>query len=341
MIRFQCDYAETAHPQILRYLAERATEQNCTYCMDKYILSATKRIRELCAMPDLDVVFLNGGTATNVLAISAFLRNPFEAAICASTGHINVHETGAIEYTGHKVIDVPTGPDGKLTPELIAPVLGAHHSEHMVVPKLVYISQSTEVGTLYSKADLTALSKFCRENELYLYLDGARLAVALTAEENDLTLADIAALTDAFYIGGTKNGLLNGEALVMKDPAVKDHIRWFIKQKGFMMAKGFVVGMQFDYALSGGLFFEMAKNANRQAQKIVAAAKKGGCEFYAKPQSNQIFLILPDEAAEELAGLTGCDIQEKLADGKTAVRLVTSWATTDEAAEELCRWLTK
>lgn len=341
MVRFQCDYAETAHPQILKFLADRATEQNCTYCMDKYGESATAKIRELCEDQSLDVVFLNGGTATNVLAISAFLRNPFEAAICAGTGHINVHETGAIEYAGHKVIDVPAGESGKLTPKLIAPVLHFHHSEHMVVPKLVYISQSTEVGTIYSKAELAALSAFCRENGLYLYLDGARIASALTAPENDLTLSDIAALTDAFYIGGTKNGLLNGEALVMRNPAVKDQIRWYIKQKGFMMAKGFVVGMQFDYALSTGLFFEMAKHANAEAQKIVEAIREGGFGFYAKPQTNQIFAILPDEKAEELSELTGCDIQEKLPDGKTAVRLVTSWATTDEAAEELCRWFTK
>ena len=341
MFRFECDYSECAHPLILKYLAAHAGEQNCTYCTDIYAEKMTKTIRELCKAPEAQLVFLNGGTATNVLAIDAFLRRPFEAAVCAATGHINVHETGAVEYSGHKVIAVSCGADGKLTPELILPVLKKHESEHMVVPKLVYISQSTEVGTIYSKAELTALSDFCHEHGLYLYLDGARIASALTAAENDLTLADIAALTDAFYIGGTKNGLLQGEILVMLNPDIKDQIRWYIKQKGFMLAKGFVVSMQFDYAFSTGLFFEMAKHANAMAEKIRAAVESAGYSFYAKPQTNQLFVILPDVLAEEVCEKFAAKVEARLPDGKTAVRFVTSWATAEEGVRSLCEWFAK
>lgn len=341
MYRFECDYSECAHPLILKYLAAHAGEQNCTYCTDIYAEKMTETLRELCKVPDLEIAFLNGGTATNVLAIDAFLRNPFEAAVCASTGHINVHETGAIEYSGHKVIAVPVDTNGKLTPDAILPVLKKHESEHMVIPKLVYVSQSTEMGTIYSKTELTALSEFCHEHGLYLYLDGARLGSALTAPENDLTLADIAALTDAFYIGGTKNGLLQGELLVMLNPAIKDHIRWFIKQRGFMLAKGFVVSMQFDYAFSTGLFFDMAKHANAMAKKIKEAAEKAGYYFYAEPQTNQIFVILPDEYAADVCEKFAVRSETKLDGDKTAVRFVTSWATVEEGVDALCDWFAK
>ncbi len=341
MFSFKNDYSEGAHPHILLSLASRCSETNCPYGTDSHSAAAADMIRGLCKAPNAEVAFLSGGTATNVLAISAFLRNNYEAAICAATGHINVHETGAIENSGHKVIGVPAG-EGKLTPELVQRVLDTHSSEHMVEPKLVYISQSTELGTIYSKAELASLSDFCRSRGLYLYLDGARLGSALMAKENDLSLEDIAALTDAFYIGGTKNGLLFGEALVMLNEEMRDHYRYIIKQKGYMLAKGYVVGTMFEAALKDGLFFRMAMHENEAASKIADAVRSTGFEFYAKPQTNQIFVTLPDALADELVEEFGCNIEARLEGGNSAVRLVTSWATDDRAVEAVSEWfLTK
>ena len=340
MYSFKNDYSEGAHPDILKALCAFSGEQNAAYGTDKHSAAAADMIRGLC-QSDSGVVFVGGGTPTNVLAVCALLRNPYEAAVCASSGHINVHETGAIEYSGHKVIEVPAGPDGKLTTAGVADVLRRHASEHMVVPKLVYISQTTETGTLYSKAELSALSAFCRENNLYLYVDGARLGSALMAEENDVSLADLAALCDAFCIGGTKNGLLLGEALVMQNREMQDHLRWIIKQKGFMLAKGFVVGIQFEEALRDGLYFEMAKHANAAAAKIAEAVEQSGFEFYAKPQSNQLFIILPPELAAEAHEKYSCNIDQTLPDGRAVIRIVTSWATTDEAVEDFSAWMIK
>ncbi len=341
MYSFKNDYSEGAHPDILKALCACGAEQNAAYGTDKHSAAAADMIRSFCQSPDSGVVFVGGGTPTNVLAVSALLRNSYEAAICADSGHINVHETGAIEYSGHKVIEVPAGPDGKLSAEGVADVLCRHASEHMVVPKLVYISQTTETGTLYSKAELSALSCFCRENGLYLYVDGARLGSALMAEENDVSLADLAALCDAFCIGGTKNGLLLGEALVMQNKDMQEHLRWIIKQHGFMLAKGFVVGIQFEEALRDGLYFDMAKHANEAAAKIAEAVTQSGFEFYAKPQSNQLFVILPPELAAEAHEKYNCNIDRTLADGRAVIRIVTSWATTDEAVEDFSAWMIK
>lgn len=341
MYSFKNDYSEGAHPDIIKALSSCAGESNCAYGEDKHSSSAADMIRGLCSAPEAYVAFLNGGTATNALAISALLTRPYEAAVCAVTGHINVHETGAIEYTGHKVIEVPSCANGKLTPELIAPVLGWYQSEHMVIPKLVYISQSTELGTIYTKAELTALSAFCRENGLYLYMDGARIGSALMAEENDLSLSDIAGLVDAFYIGGTKNGLLMGEALVCINKEMTENIRWLIKQRGYMLAKGFVVGEQFEAALRDGLFFEMAKHENDAAAKIAEAVRQSGFEFYAKPQTNQLFVPLPDKYADELHNEFDCNIETRLDGGYSAVRIVTSWATGDDAVNAISTWFVK
>ena len=341
MYSFKNDYSEGAHPDILKALCACGAEQNAAYGTDKHSAAAADMIRSFCQSPDSGVVFVGGGTPTNVLAVSALLRNSYEAAICADSGHINVHETGAIEYSGHKVIEVPAGPDGKLSAEGVADVLCRHASEHMVVPKLVYISQTTETGTLYSKAELSALSCFCRENGLYLYVDGARLGSALMADENDVSLADLAALCDAFCIGGTKNGLLLGEALVMQNKDMQEHLRWIIKQHGFMLAKGFVVGIQFEEALRDGLYFDMAKHANEAAAKIAEAVTQSGFEFYAKPQSNQLFVILPPELAAEAHEKYNCNIDRTLADGRAVIRIVTSWATTDEAVEDFSAWMIK
>ena len=338
---FRNDYSEAAHPQIIKKLLELSYETNTPYGMDRHSEAAANLLRELCGRPDAEVAFTPGGTATNVLAISAFLRNTYEAVICADTGHINVHETGSIEYAGRKTICIPVGVDGKLSPELIDPVFKGFESEHMVVPKLVYISQSTELGTIYSKAELTALSEYCRANGLYLFIDGARLGSALMAKCNDVTLRDIGELTDGFYLGGTKNGLLFGEALVLTDPAVSEHLRWLIKQRGFMLAKGFVVGAMFEEALSSGLYFEMSKYENECAEKIVEAIKQAGFDLYCEFQTNQIFVLLPEEMGQELSDTYGCFIQARLPDGRWAVRIVTSCATTEAAIADLSAWFIK
>ena len=341
MYSFKNDYSEGAHPDILKALSTCSGEQNAAYGTDKHSAAAADMIRELCSSPKSGVAFAGGGTPANILAICALLRNPYEAAVCASTGHINVHETGALEYAGHKIIEVPAKADGKLTPAGIESVLKTHASEHMVVPKLVYISQTTENGTIYSKAELSALCDCCRKNGLFLYVDGARLGSALMAEENDVSLADLAAMTDAFCMGGTKNGLLLGEALVMQNEEMQDHLRWIMKQKGFMLAKGFVVGIQFEEALRDGLFFDMAKHANEAAEKIAEAVEQSGFEFFAKPQSNQLFVILPPELAEEAHEKFCCNIDRLLEDGRAVIRIVTSWATTEKAVEEISAWLIK
>lgn len=338
---FRNDYSESAHPQIIEKILKLAYETNTPYGEDRHSKAAANKIRELCGTPDATVAFTAGGTATNVLAISAFLRNSYEAVICADTGHINVHETGSIEYSGRKAITIPVGVDGKLSPEIIEPVFRVFESEHMVVPKLVYISQSTELGTIYSKAEITALSEYCHKNGMGLFVDGARLASALMAPENDVTLKDLGELTDGFYLGGTKNGLLFGEALVLTNPVVADHLRWLIKQRGFMLAKGFVVGAMFEEALESGLYFEMAKYANNCAARIVEAIKQAGFELYCEFQTNQIFVLVPGELGQELSDTYGCFIQARLPDGNWAVRIVTSCATTEDAIADLSEWFIK
>jgi threonine aldolase len=275
-------------------------EQDEGYGLDRHSNAAAESIRSLLGVSeeDVDVHLLCGGTQTNLIAISAFLR-PHEAVIAAETAHICVHETGAIEATGHKILTVPT-PDGKLRPGEIQKVLDIHEDEHMVKPRLVKISNSTEIGTVYKKRELEDLRSFCLDNKLLLYVDGARMGSAMTAEGNDLTLADMNRLTDAFYIGGTKNGALLGEALVISNDALKEDFRYHIKQKGGLLAKGRALGVQFEELFRDNLFFELAKHANAMAQIIVSNLKKRGCDFLTDSPSNQIFPILPDELIEKL-----------------------------------------
>lgn len=325
------DYSEGAHPRLLQALASASTEQNAGYGLDRHSLRAAELIRARLGGIDADVHFLSGGTQVNLLAISSFLR-PHQAAIAAHTGHIATHETGAIEATGHKVLTVAAD-DGKLSPALVAPVLREHGDEHMVQPKLVYASDSTEVGTIYSRAELQALSRFCREHGLLLYLDGARLGAALTAEGNDLALADIAASCDAFYIGGTKNGALAGEALVVCNPALKADLRYQIKQRGAMLAKGMFLGAQFEALFEGELFFELARHANAMAARLREALSEQGIAFLADSPTNQLFPILPAAVVESLEARYGFHRWQALPDGHVAIRLVASWATKPEAVE--------
>lgn len=338
MHSFKNDYTETAHPRILQALMDTNMEQDEGYGLDRHSMAAAESIRSRLGdnPKGVDIHFLCGGTQTNLTAISAFLR-PHEAAVAAETAHICVHETGSIEATGHKILTVPTT-DGKLRPEGIQKVLDLHpNDEHMVKPRLVKISNSTEIGPVYKKRELEDLSRFCREKKLLLYVDGARMGSALTTEGNDLTLADMRRLTDAFYIGGTKNGALLGEALVISNDALKEDFRYHIKQKGGMLAKGRVLGIQFEELFRDDLFFELAKNANAMAQLIVRELRKGGYEFLTDSPSNQIFPILPNDLIAKLQKNWAFYVWQKMDEKRSAIRIVTSWATKEEVVREFLK----
>lgn len=335
MISFMNDYSECAHPRIMKMLMEANYEQNAGYGEDIHSEKAREYIKEHLQNKDVDIHFIPGGTQTNLLVISSFLR-PHQCVIAAATGHINVHETGAIEATGHKVIGIPVK-DGKLTPDAVRQALDYHTDEHMVQPKMVYISDNTEVGTVYTKAELNALHDICRKNELLLYMDGARLASALTSRENDMELNDIAELTDVFYIGGTKNGALLGEALVICNQDLKEDFRYLMKQRGAMMAKGFVIGMQFEALFQDRLFYELGQYANQRAEKIADTLITKGYSFYMPPCSNQLFPILSKEKITQLSEKYQFIVMDEIDEDHNVIRLVTSWATTKESVEELCR----
>lgn len=334
MYSFRNDYSEGAHPRVLQALAETNLEQTRGYGLDPRCEAAGALIRRLCAAPDAAVHFLVGGTQTNLLVINAFLRS-YEAVIAAHTGHVNVHETGAVEATGHKVCTA-FAPDGKLTPALVESVLSAHGDEHMVLPRMVYISNTTEVGTVYSRAELAALRRCCEAHGLYLFLDGARLGSALTTPGSDLTLADIAAMTDAFYIGGTKNGALFGEALVLPHP--DPHFRWHMKQRGAMLAKGRLLGIQFQALLEDGLYFDIARHANEMAFRLRDGVAALGYPFPVASISNQQFPVLPNSVIRRLEDM-GYEFEtDRPVDGEhTCVRFVTSWATPERAVDQFLR----
>lgn len=338
MYSFRDDYSECACPEVIKAITEKAYEQNISYGEDKYCEKAAHSILAL-AKREGTVAFLAGGTQTNLIAIASVLR-PYQSAIAATTGHINVHETGSVEATGHKVCTVPAE-NGKLTPELVDKVVKEHSGEHMVAPKLVYISNSTELGTVYTKAELTALRKYCDEHNLYLYLDGARLGAALTCNENDMTMADIAALTDAFYIGGTKNGALFGEALVIFNPDMAKDFRFMMKQRGALTAKGYILGIQFDALFNDGensCWFKYARHENEAAETIAKAIKEAGYGFYVPPVTNQLFPIMPKEKADKLMEEFPYHPEKTLPNGDIVVRLVTSWSITEEAVKDICKW---
>jgi len=332
MYSFRNDYSEGAHPKILEALMKASLEQSETYGKDRHSLHAAELIRNELGRSDVDIHFLAGGTQTNLVAISAFLR-PHEAAVSAVSGHINVHETGSIEATGHKVV-AAASKDGKLTPKLVKSVLDEHTDEHMVKPKLVYLSDSTEIGTIYTKSELTALSEFCKANRLYLYLDGARLGSALTARGNDLTLRDLAQLTDAFYIGGTKNGALLGEALVICNPVLKEDFRYLLKQRGAILAKGMVLGVQFEELFQNHLYFELAEHANEMAGRIRKTMIDEGFDFLTSSPTNQLFPIMSNSLIEDLCEKYEFELWCKLDDFTSVIRIVTSWATPESAVED-------
>jgi threonine aldolase len=332
---FKNDYSEGAHPRILNTLLETNMEQLEGYEEDIYTKKAINLLKEKIKREDIDIHLIPGGTQTNLIAISAFLR-PYEAAIAVDTGHIFVHETGAIEATGHKVIPVK-GVEGKITTSAIKKVLDVHTDEHMVKPKLVYISNSTEIGTIYTKNELKEISNFCKENNLILYIDGARLGSALTSEENNLTLSDLANFSDAFYIGGTKNGALIGEALVICKDSLKEDFRFHIKQKGAMLAKGRILGIQFLELFKDNLFFDLAKHANNMAKILKNGIYESGYLFLTNSSSNQLFPIFPNELIKKLEEKYSFSIWEKIDEENSAIRLVTSWATKEENVLEFIK----
>lgn len=323
MYSFKNDYSELVHEDILNLIIKYQKEQNNGYGLDKHSQKATELIKKYIKK-DVDVHYLIGGTSANKIVISHILK-PYEAVISVATGHINVHETGAIEATGHKVITVK-GVDGKVTPKEIIEVFNVHDNEHMVFPKMVYISNTTEVGTIYTKSELQQIAKVCKEYNLYLFLDGARLGVALTADGNDLSMNDIAQLTDIFYIGGTKNGALLGEAVIICNKTINDHFRYSIKQNGGMLAKGYLTGIQFEGLFTNELYFKLAKHANESAKILKNGLSKLNVEFASNSNTNQQFITLSDKVVKELEKDYSFEIWEKLLN-KTTIRLVTSWAT--------------
>lgn len=326
---FRNDYSEGAHPKILDALLRTNLEQFTGYGTDPVCRQAARLICEKIMQPDAAVHFLTGGTQTNLIALSAFLK-PHEAVIAACSSHVWTHETGAVEATGHKIIPVETA-DGKLKPADIAGVLQEHQSEHMVKPRLVYLSDSTEIGTIYLKDELSALSRYCREQDLLLYLDGARLGSALTARENDLTLPLIAGMTDAFYIGGTKNGAWLGEALVIRNPVLQPDFRYHLKQNGALLAKGKLLGVQFLELFKDDLYFDLAHHANHMADKLKTGLDRLGVEKFVQSPTNQVFPVLSNHLLEKLEADYEFEYQRRGPDGHSVIRLVTSWATPEMA----------
>jgi threonine aldolase len=328
MYSFKNDYSEGAHPRILNALLESNLVQEDGYGEDQFSRRAVELLKEKMGRTDMDIHLLSGGTQTNLIAISAFLR-PYEAAMAASTGHILGHETGAIEATGHKILSIEAE-NGKLTPANVQDVLDGHPDEHMVKPKLVYISNSTEIGSIYTKNELEQLSDFCKKNNLILYMDGARLGSALCSEENDLKLSDLPSLVDAFYIGGTKNGALIGEALVICRDSLKEDFRYHLKQKGALLAKGRLLGIQFLELFRDNLFFDLALHANKMAALLRDEISRADIQFLSHSPSNQIFPILPNALITELESKYSFHIWEKVDSDYSAIRLVTSWATKED-----------
>lgn len=329
MYSFKSDYSEGAHPNILDALVRTNLEQSEGYGLDTYCEEATNAIKLKLKNDSVDIHFLTGGTQTNLIAISAFLR-PHEAVISANTGHIFVNEAGSIEATGHKVISVDVC-DGKLRRKDVEYALSKHTNEHVVKPKLVYISNSTEIGTIYTKGEIEELHKVCRENNLILFMDGARLGSAISCDENDLTLSDISNLTDAFYIGGTKNGALFGEALVIIKDSLKEDFRYHLKQKGAMLAKGRLLGIQFLELFKEDLFFEIGRHENKMANILRDGINEVGCKYLVDSPSNQVFPIFKNDVIEKLKENYGFSIWSKVDEEHTAIRLVTSWATSEDA----------
>ena len=337
MIRFGSDYQEGAHPRILKRLAEVNFEQSPGYGEDEFCAEARRLIREKCAAPEADVQFLVGGTQTNFTLLAAALR-PHQGVIAADSGHIAVHETGAVEATGHKVIELPAV-NGKLAAGQVSEYCRRHFAddshEHMVMPGAVYISNPTELGTLYTRGELNALRGVCDHWNLMLYLDGARLGCGLASPENELDLPFLASVCDAFSIGGTKQGALFGEALVLLRDDLKRDFRYILKQRGGMLAKGWLLGLQFAELMRDGLYEELSDHAIHLAMRIRRALREANVSFLVDSPTNQQFPIFTDEQVRRLSAKYAFSDIRPLDDGRTAVRICTSWATRPEDVDQL------
>ncbi len=341
MISFACDYMEGAHEDILRALSETNLVQQPGYGEDVYCAAAKEKIRAACQCPDADIWFLNGGTQTNQLVIDTMLAS-YEGVVSAVSGHVNAHEAGAIEFSGHKVLPLPSH-DGKLDADEVAAYLGAfwedESHEHMVFPGMVYLSHPTEYGTLYTADELSRLAEVCRSYDIPLYLDGARLAYGLQAIGTDVTLPQIATFCDVFYIGGTKCGALCGEALVFTKKNTPSHFLSRIKQHGALSAKGRLFGIQFDTLFSNDLYASVGRHAIDMAERLKDVFRAADIPFYLESPTNQQFVILENDRMKALARKVGFEVWEPYDETHTVVRFATSWATPQEAIDELARIL--
>ena len=341
MLHFDSDYMEGAHPEILRRLTETNLEQTPGYGSDRYTVQAREKIRAACGCPEAAIHFLVGGTQTNATVIGSLLA-PYQGVLAAGTGHIATHESGAIEAGGHKVLPLPQT-DGKISAADLAHWLSSFYQdenwEHMVPPGMVYLSHPTEYGTLYTKAELEAIHQVCRQYQLRLYLDGARLGYGLMADGTDVTLEDLARLCDVFYIGGTKVGALFGEAVVIPQPNLIPHFFTLIKQHGALLAKGRLLGLQFDTLFTDGLYFRIARHAIEMAQRLKTVFRDKGYRFYLETGTNQQFIVLERRQLEDLSAQVSFGFWENLDDQHTVVRFATSWATRPEDIDALAALL--
>ncbi len=332
MISFESDYIAGAHPEVLRKLTETNLESLPGYGTDPYCESAKQKIRSLIGIPDAEIFFLAGGTQTNAVVISTVLAD-YEGVIAAKTGHVSTHEAGAIEYTGHEVLELPQS-DGKIVPEVLERYLADYFAddnhEHMTFPGMVYLSHPTEYGTLYSKAELTAIAGICRKYQLSLFLDGARLGYALTSRETDLSIRDIATLCDVFYIGGTKVGALCGEAVVFTKGNMPKHFLTSVKKRGALLAKGRLLGVQFDALFTDDLYFRIGRHAIDMAEKLKEILRAHGIPFHIQSPTNQQFVVLENGQMERLAKQIAFSFWEKQDGTHTVVRFATGWSTTEE-----------
>ena len=336
MLHFENDYNKGIHPQLLQALVDSNQESLAGYGMDDYCAQAADKIKQACDCPEADIFFLSGGTQTNQVVIDSLLTS-YEGVISADTGHISVHEAGAIEFTGHKVLTLPSH-QGKITADDLAGYVADFYQdgnhEHMVFPGMVYISHPTEYGTLYSKEELTAISDVCHQYQLPLFIDGARLGYGLAAKETNVDLPTIAALSDVFYIGGTKMGAFIGEAVVFTRKAPK-HFVTTVKQHGALLAKGWLLGVQFDLFFTDNLYFELGKHAINMAEQLKEILQEKGYRFYFDSPTNQQFVIVENDKLDALAEKLAYSFWEKYDDKHTVIRLATSWSTTQEDIEKL------
>ena len=341
MLSFENDYVAGAHPKVLERLIETNSEPLTGYGADPYCERAAKKIKAACGREDLEVYFLVGGTQTNATVISTMLHD-YEGVVAADTGHVSLHEAGAIEYSGHKVLTIPQH-NGKIDPEELLDYLKGFYEdqtyEHMVFPGMVYISHPTEYGTLYTKAELARISEICGQYQIPLYLDGARLGYGLMSLQTDVALEDVARYCDVFYIGGTKVGALCGEAVVFHQDAVPRHFMTMMKQHGALLAKGRLLGVQFDALFTDGLYLEISRHAIRMAELLKGLLKEKGCSFYLESPTNQQFIILENKKLERLKEHVAFSFWEKADEEHTVVRFATSWSTTPEDIEKLGRIL--